>query len=279
MDVIRNCAHYYTCDDYSGGCVVCMDCGLVIQEQLFLDPVSSPYRNLNKRKSNDYDPLVTKNVKSSHRTKAKILSGKELILTVCKSNQLTDVICNEALKLLEAYISQRAKRGVQINESLYAGLALYNACVNNNAVRSKAEIASMMFISVKSLNRLESDFKRQESYIDNVLPSKLLPRVGLLSSLKVKFKTYKALGKLADLLYGTMCASPNSVLGFVLHQFLNSKKYYSTIKKTSTKKKNKYTLVYVANLCGITPSCIQRIIKLKGDLFDLPESKEFLTQL
>ena len=255
--------------------MVCMDCGLVIEEQLFLDPTANPYRNPSKRKASETDrfPNYYEQSTKSRRTKVKILTGKELVLNVCQRHQLTDIICNEAIKLLEAYINQRAKRGVQINESLYASLALYNTCVSNNVARSKSEIASMFFISVKSLNRLESDFKKEETYIDNVLPSKLIPRVVLLSNSNVNYKICNALGRLADSLYATMCASPNSVLGYVLYQYLNSE-YFK-----GNDEKRKYSLIYVANLCGITPSCIQRIIKLKGKLFDLPESVMLRSQL
>ena len=259
MDVIRNCLHYTTCDDYSGGCVVCMDCGLVLETQLFSDPLASPFSYQSKSGKRE-EALPSK--KTSEKTLEKITSGKELILTVCRRHELTDFICRQASELFHDYIRQKAKRGVQIDEALYAGLALYNACCQNNVARSKAEIAGMLFINVKKLNRLESDFRRGESYIDHTFPSKLLPRISVLTNEQVSYKTCVALATLADELYETMCATPNSVLGYVLYEYLNSS-YFQTLQQGPAKK---YSLVYVASMCGITPSCIQRIIRLKGRL-------------
>ena len=262
-------------DDFQGGCVVCINCGYVIDSKLFVDPLTSrslsqiQMKKITKETvtcSNASKPkaIVEKLVeekKLSIGARKKLAWGKELLVNICKNNQLTDDIVKNASVLLEAFISKMAKRGVQINISVYTGFALYVSCVNHGVPRSKIESANMFFVSVKQLNKLESELNKNQTYIDVMHPSQVLPRVYILCDKKVSFKTCQALAEMADKLENEICAHPLTVLAYVIYKYLNSSVFQKTLSK-----ENYYSMNFVCSIIGITPATIQRLLKM-----DLPD--------
>ena len=267
-----SCDHYYFCEDTKEGIEVCMECGLVLKEQIFKSNSSNMSFSKNSIKRTKKKPTL--------KTRKKINQGHDIILNTCKRFHITDIIMIDAINTFDQMIREKNSKGASLDETAIAAYSLYRTCQIHNALRSKFEIASMFNISVKKLNKMESCFTKHESYIDTMLPSHLIPRIHFLQLHKIPYKVIRDLGLLADDFYRQVCATPNSILGYVLYEFFNSDhflKYKKSIcadelkSKSNNKKKKKaerrkISMSFVAEMCGISPSGIRRILSEKGKI-------------
>lgn len=287
-----DCAHLNSFDDLSTGDHVCPDCSYVINSSVFLDPFGSiipPSQNgSEERQSKSLPELLCDNKetvllnmsrtyirsdkvelnkkKVTLKQKCKLKNGIDLIHTIGKRYNIIDDIITESVHIFKDMIKSNAKKGVRLKENIFAALAFYIACKTYDAPRSRAEVCLMFHIDLKTLNKLESHNFKHQSYIDTANPSIFLPRVHILNVAQIDYKIKKEIADTADRLVTEMCATPISVMGYVLFMFLNSPCFPSLCKNPEFKPKPKYSMTYVGELCRISPSCIRRILDQRGKI-------------
>ena len=230
MQYIRECFHVNSIDDYSNGCKVCLDCGLVLQEQLFTH--RNPNTCLSVIKYND-DSMFSKNnikyfliecLERAHFQNVTYIVD-HLFTSICKLKHIDQV---------HAF-----------------AIKCYEYCKLNNIARTKNEICEIFQITPKQYNNAESRLYKKKSQIDVLKPSVLLPRI---SNLQLSHSDKLELGAIADNLSKRLNASPGSIMAYVLYTYSHTKTFNWLHKK-------KLTLAACAVLCKVSPTSIRRLIK------------------
>ena len=244
MKFIENCSHKTTCED--SGTIVCIDCGLVIQEQVF------KFGSLKVSKPNSITSISDYNSKSF----LNFHCGEYNIEQICEINHINEDIRMQAIKKYYDIYTKERKKGVTLHPNVVGAYSLFFSCNKNNAIRSRTEISNMFQIPVKQLNKIENRVRKNETFIENISPSDLLCRINVSD---LSFKEKRELGSISDEIFSQVCATPNAVLGFVLFKYLQRK-------NENMNNKKKITLHSIAKICNITPSCIKRLIVERGKI-------------
>lgn len=298
MDVLSFCLHDNQIDDISNGCTVCLSCGLVSSDMIFIgtEPANTPEEALSQTNYNSSQSkeeqeiyaweqlaknnLVTepygvkaRNGKQTEKCyyseeqrpmskKRKLNESLEQLVKIGHNYHMSGPVLSCAQKEIRRIYDTHRKKGYSLCSNSLAAYALYFACQKHNVARSKSEIVNMFGVTCKSLNKIETMISKQESRIDILKPSDLLPRILLFNKYNISFYHQTQLGYLANKIFFNVCSTPNAVLGYVIYQFFNSeyfKHYY-------VKPKKKISMLQISNMCGITSSCIKRIVKDRGSI-------------
>lgn len=248
---MSDCHHLNVIADYSNGHDVCTDCGLVLQPLYLPEKNIPPYEIQEK-------PLLSN---------ATLLPVTELLDIVKAKFHLPVSLIQEVLFAYRELPPVLKRKNDELAAVAYL---LYQVCVKEAVPRSRLEICSMFYITLKQFNNFELKYNANKSIIEIIKPSQLLPR--LIFPINIPHKILSCWASLADQLYLQVASTPASVLAFVVYK--NISNAYTLVQAGSRKRKLHMTMTTVADICRVSTTSIKRLNKsLRGEKITIPLSE------
>ena len=207
MHVVDSCPHppSVLVDDYHGGCRVCTECGLVVDDMLFSCGFSEKSCLPLPRKS--FSPSL-----------------KSEIWEACERIHVPDSVGATALGCVSL---QRNPSLTSVKTYAAIARALHTACLKHGVARSRVECTR-----AAGLHSQMPMQRNEDTHVAVIAPSALLPRyshTAFIASLSPDGR--KRLATLLDLMHSVGDFRPNAVLAFAIYTLSAGTVYKRSIKK------------------------------------------------
>lgn len=235
--VIDSCSHPEASiySDEKDGTLVCMDCGLVLEENLPL------LQNIKLEDPRGEKDEKLEKLKSKIRVFGVRLEQSEqkiFLLDWIENGHLPLCVIDQTWSWSKRMIDKLEPENIHPRDKMYFNLeeftaiALYQTLCKQNNPRSLTIISSISGVPVKKLWRLARIFPLAFNF-ENLRPSNWMP--GLYTHLPISFKESVHIGKIADWLQQDFAFNPLSLLTIIVYAYLIQRKDRLAIaKKDST---------------------------------------------
>lgn len=231
----RICQHNYIITDYSGGCDVCENCGLVVNSQIFSSYNSTSYNQ--QKNTDDTDDIFTFN--------NLLQEGLNMLEEVGQKYNISNSITQSSKRIL--CDNEKWLKFSKLNE--LCAFSFFKSSQANKSIRTKQEICQMFNVSPKHLNDSFNKYETTTNQIDQTRPSDIFPRVEF--PFKISYRHTVELTQSADLLFQKVNASPSAVLAFSIYQYCKD-----NYKELGHKK---LSMNVVAKMCNVSSTSIKRL--------------------
>ena len=227
----RTCSHYNIVDDFSNGCEVCTDCGLVMHDRIY-----APYDNrLESIKAEESSEFVAR---------GKDHFPDETMQRVCNKCNIECADLKRAIAKKWNASGKRGKRGVCL-ESL-ALMCIYTALIESEVPRPMKDLCGITGIKQ---DKVWQYLKNDDSFYSPNLMCEYF-----LHSLNLSYKELKEIREKVKQVEKKFVFSPKTLIAACAYVFLREKR--SRVDQEKPK-----SLSHLAGRLGVSPMALSRCVK------------------